>query len=199
MGYPTEPHLERHHHYRDHFTLDQWTQLAGYLAPKAAPPRPASPVLAQAEQAQQDELPVDFVPPTLAAPSMPQATFTDPPATPHIPPTAPPTSEDFITVSGTEFRAMVLLFQTLTTMHNALFLQMADIHAQQDQHTAIIHQIHQHLGLSPPQTDIPRPSEPIALAEETIPTEETITADVPPQATHETAPQPSCPPENPVP
>ena len=23
MGYPTEPHLERHHHYRDHFTLDQ--------------------------------------------------------------------------------------------------------------------------------------------------------------------------------
>ncbi|RVW72451.1 hypothetical protein CK203_060465 [Vitis vinifera] len=112
-----------------------------------------------------DELPVDFVPPTLAAPSMPQATFTDPPATPHIPPTAPPTSEDFITVSGTEFRAM----------------------------------IHQHLGLSPPQTDIPRPSEPIALAEDTTPAQETHRADVPPQATHEAATEPSSPPENPAP
>ena len=83
---------------------------------------------------------------------------------------------------------------------------MRDIRDQQDrhsiildQHTAILRKIQQHLGLTPLQTDIPGPSEPRALAEETIPTEETITADVPPQATHETAPQPSCPPENPVP
>ena len=50
MGYPTEPHLQRRHHCREHFTLDQWTQLAGKnpteSAPKAAPPRPVSPVLA---------------------------------------------------------------------------------------------------------------------------------------------------------
>ena len=25
MGYPIEPHLERRHHCREHFTLDQWT------------------------------------------------------------------------------------------------------------------------------------------------------------------------------
>ena len=29
VGYPTKPHLERHYHCREHFTLDQWTQLAG--------------------------------------------------------------------------------------------------------------------------------------------------------------------------
>nr|CAN82752.1 hypothetical protein VITISV_009611 [Vitis vinifera] len=92
MGYPTEPHLERHHHCRNHFTLDQWTQLAernlAESTPEAALPRP----------------------------------------------------------------------------------------------------IQQHLGLAPPQTDIPGPSELRAPAKETIPAEETITTDVPPQATHETAP-----------
>ena len=82
---------------------------------------------------------------------------------------------------------------------------MRDIRAQQDrhsiildQHTAILRQIQQHLGLAPPQTNIPGPSEPRAPTEETIPAEKTITADVPPQATHERAPEPSCPPENPA-
>ncbi|RVW18203.1 hypothetical protein CK203_106152 [Vitis vinifera] len=159
IGYPTEPYLERHHHCREHFTLDQWTQLAGKnlmeSAPEAAPPRPAS----------------------LAA-------FTDLPATPPIPPTTPPTSEDFITVSGMEFCAMINLFKTLTAMHNALFQHMTDIRAQQDQHTAILRQIQQHLGLPPPQTDILGPSEPRA------PAEETIIADVLPQASHEAATEP---------
>ncbi|KAL6331843.1 hypothetical protein AAG906_020187 [Vitis piasezkii] len=61
---------------------------------------------------------------------------------------------------------------------------MRDIRAQQDrysiildQHTAILRQIQQHLGLAPPQTNIPGPSEPRAPTEETIPAEETITAD----------------------
>ena len=27
MGYSTEPHLKHRHHCREHFTLDQWTQL----------------------------------------------------------------------------------------------------------------------------------------------------------------------------
>ena len=83
---------------------------------------------------------------------------------------------------------------------------MRDIRAQQDrhsiildQHIAILNQIQQHQGLAPPQTDIPRPLELRALAEETIPAEETVTANVPPQATHETTPEPSCPPENPAP
>ena len=154
---------------------------------------------AQPDQAQQDKHPIESIPFTPVVPSMPQATSTDPPVTPPVPPAAPPTLEDFIIVSGSEFRAIVLLFRTLTATHNALFRQMVDIRAQQDQHTAILSQIQQHLGLAPPQTNIPRPSEPRALAEETIPTEETITADVPPQATHKIAPKPSRPPKNPAP
>ncbi|KAL6332500.1 hypothetical protein AAG906_008533 [Vitis piasezkii] len=47
---------------------------------------------------------------------------------------------------------------------------MRDIRAQQDQHTAILRQIQQHLGLAPPQTDILDDS-----------SEETITADVSPR------------------
>ncbi|RVW94412.1 hypothetical protein CK203_035648 [Vitis vinifera] len=76
---------------------------------------------------------------------------------------------------------------------------MADICAQQDQHTAIIRQIQQHLGLLPlPQSDIPGPLEPIAPAEEAIPAEETTRVDVPLQATHEVATEPSSPSESPA-
>ena len=43
MGYPTEPHLECRHHCQEHFTLDQWTQLAGKnpmeSTPEVAPPK----------------------------------------------------------------------------------------------------------------------------------------------------------------
>ena len=120
VGYPIEPHLEHHHHCREHFTLDKWTQLAGYSTPIVAPP--------QVEQAQQDELPTESVPPA-SAPPMPEATSTNPPATPPVPPVAPPTLKASITISATEFHAMVHLFQTLTTTHNALFRQMADIRA----------------------------------------------------------------------
>ena len=210
MGYPTEPHLERHHHCRNHFTLDQWTQLAernsAESTPEAALPRPVPPIPAQPDQAQQDKHPTETIPSTPTAPSMPQITSTDPPATPPVPPVAHFLSQDFITIFGSKFHGMVLLFRTLNATHNALFQKMRDIQAQQDrhfiildQHTAILSQIQQHLGLAPPQTDIPGPSELRAPAKETIPAEETITTDVPPQATHETAPQPSCPPENPVP
>ena len=52
MGYPTEPHLERRHHCREHFTLDQWTQLAERNSAKAAPPVPVPLVPAQHDQAQ---------------------------------------------------------------------------------------------------------------------------------------------------
>ncbi|RVW20395.1 hypothetical protein CK203_110619 [Vitis vinifera] len=101
---------------------------------------------------------------------------------------------------------MVLLFKTLNAMHDALFRKMRDIRAWQDQHsiildqhTTILSQIQQHLGLPPPQTDIPGTLELRAPAEEMIPAEETVTTDVPPQATHETTPEPSCPLENPAP
>ncbi|KAL6325888.1 hypothetical protein AAG906_038377 [Vitis piasezkii] len=94
MGYPTEPHLECRHHCREQFTLDKWTQLAGYLAPLGAPPRP-------------DELPTESVPPT-SAPPMPEATYTTHPTTCVVPPIAPFTSEASITISAIEFCAMHL-------------------------------------------------------------------------------------------
>ena len=40
MGYPTEPHLERRHHFRQHFTLDQWTQLTEKNSAELAPEKP---------------------------------------------------------------------------------------------------------------------------------------------------------------
>ena len=96
---------------------------------------------------------------------MPQAASTDPPAPPPIPLVVPPPSQDFITISGSEFCGMVLLFRTLNATHDALFWKMRDIRDQQDrhsiildQHTAILRQIQQHQGLTPPQTDIPGPS-----------------------------------------
>ncbi|RVW57792.1 hypothetical protein CK203_115159 [Vitis vinifera] len=56
MGYPTKPHLERRHHCRNHFTLDQWTQLAERNSvestPEAALPRPVPLVPAQPDQTQ---------------------------------------------------------------------------------------------------------------------------------------------------
>ena len=125
MGYPTEPHLECRHHCREHFTLSQWTQLVEKnsmeSAPEAAPLRLVSPVPAQPDQAQQDEHPTKSIPSTPTTPSMPQAAFTDPSATPPIPPVAPPPSQDFITISGSEFRGMVLLFRTLNATHDTLF------------------------------------------------------------------------------
>ena len=115
-----------------------------------------------------------------------EATYTAHSTTPTVPPDAPSTSEAFITISAIEFRGMVHTFQILTTTHNALFWKMAAMRAHQDQHTTIFRQIRQHLGLlPPPQPDIPRPSEPIAPAEETIPTKETTRSYVPIQPTEE--------------
>ena len=124
---------------------------------------------------------------------MPEATYTAPSTTLTVPSDAPSTSEASITISTTEFRAMVHTFQTLTTTHNALFWHMVVMRAQQDQHTAILRQIQQHLGLlPPPQLDIPGPSKPIA------PVEETTRVDVPIQPTQEATTEASSPPEAPT-
>ena len=134
MGYPIEPHLERRHHCRDNFTLDQWTQLvernSAELAHEAALPRPVPPVPPQLDQAQQDEHATESIPSTPTIPSMPQATSTDPPGTPPVPPAVPPSSQDFITISGSEFRGMVLLFRTLNATYDAIFHKMRDIQDQ---------------------------------------------------------------------
>ena len=127
MCYPTEPHLERRHHCREHFTLDQWTQLAERNSAEAAPLVPVPSRPAHLDQAQQDEHPTESIPSIPTAPSMPQAASIDPLATPPIPPTVSPLSQDFITISGLEFRGMVLLFRTLNATHDALFRKMRDI------------------------------------------------------------------------
>ncbi|KAL6318405.1 hypothetical protein AAG906_041167 [Vitis piasezkii] len=146
MGYPTKPHLERLHHCRERFTLAKWTQLAGDSFPIALP-KPTPPMPPQWRGTIGRAFHIVYT--TYPAPPMPEATSTDPLTTPPVPLAAPSTSEASITISATEFCAM-------------------------DQHTAILHQIQQHLGLlPPPQPDIPRPSEPIAPAEETTPVEET--------------------------
>ena len=174
MGYPTKPHLERRHHCREHFTLNKWTHLTGYPVPVAEPP--------QVEEASQDEHSIDSVP-HAPAPPMPEAVSTVPPLalitpttllvpkntsiTPHILPATSSTSEPFMTISTTEFCAMVHLFQTLTTTHNALFRQMEVMRVQLDQQIVILHQIQQLLViLPPPQADIPCPSEPVAPIED---------------------------------
>ena len=72
---------------------------------------------------------MESVPPA-PAPPMPEDTSTAHPTTPVVPPVAPSVSEASITIYAIEFCAMVHLFQTLTTTHNALFWKMADIRAQ---------------------------------------------------------------------
>ncbi|KAL6344226.1 hypothetical protein AAG906_035451 [Vitis piasezkii] len=103
-------------------TLYKWNRLAGYYAPPGAPP--------------------------MVAPPMSPQLFLLLASTPTIPPVGPFTSEPSITISASEFRALVHTFQTLTTTHAALFQQMAEMRAHQDQQTAILRQI-QHLRLLP--------------------------------------------------
>ena len=94
-------------------------------------------------------------------------------------------------------------FQTLTTTHTALFQQMVEMRAHQDQQTTILHQIQQHLGLLPPsQPDLPASSEPLTPAEDIIPPENTTTVEVqipsPQEATTVTPEDASSPPEAPT-
>ena len=154
-----------------------------------APPVPPQP--------EQGKLPTETAPPV----PTPEAISTAPPTTPIVPPVAPTTSEPSITISASEFRALVHTFQTLTTTHTTIFQQMAEMCAHQDQQTAILRQIQQHLGLlSPPQPDLPTSSRPLTIAEDTISLEDTTTIEVrilPPQeatiATSEDASFPQAP------
>ena len=74
-----------------------------------APPMPPQP--------EQGELTVETTPPM----TTPEATLTAPSTTSTVPPIAPTTSELSITLSASEFRALMHTFQTLTTTHIALF------------------------------------------------------------------------------
>ena len=192
-----------------------------------APPEP--PQDEQPPQAQQAEIPTEIIPTAPTTPStvpMLEATSfahsTTPEAPPVVPTTsAPPPFESFITISSLEFKGLCQTLQTLSITQSVLAQQMTIIRACQDQliamqtqHTAILRQIQQHLGIPPPPDhDMPGPSEPTAPSEEaalaeqaipseeatpveqTMPHEETTTAEVktPIQSTQETITEPSSP------
>ena len=95
-------------------------------------------------------------------------------ATPETPPIVPATSkphpsDSSVAIPISEFRGLCHTLQTLTTTQSILTQQMAAIRAHQDQliatqtqHTTILRQIQQHLGiLSHSEHDIPIPLEPI--------------------------------------
>ncbi|KAL6329836.1 hypothetical protein AAG906_037549 [Vitis piasezkii] len=126
LGFPTEPRLERRRLCRERFTLEKWTLLTGYFAPPRAPPMVAPLVPLRPEQG---ELSVET---TASVPTL-EATSGAPPTTPTVPLVALTTSEPSITISASEFCALVHTFQTLTTTHSALFQQMVEMRAHQDQ------------------------------------------------------------------
>ena len=220
LGYPSEPQLERRCICQELFTLDKWNHLTAYVAPLGAPDMPAPPELpqdGQPPQAQQTEIPTEIIPSAPITPSTvptPEATSSAPPTTPKAPPiipatSTPPPSESSITTSTSEFRGLCHTLQTLSTTQSVLAQQMAIICACQDQliamqtqHTAILSQIWQHLGIPPPpEHNIPGPSESTTPskeatpAEQTMPHEKTTTAEVetPIQSTQETTSEPSSP------
>ncbi|RVW12332.1 hypothetical protein CK203_104916 [Vitis vinifera] len=98
---------------------------------------------------------------------MPKVASSTPPAIPGALPVIPstsessPPSESGITISISEFRDLCHTLQTLTQQMIALHAHQEQIITTQTQHTAILRQIQQHLGIvSPPEHVIPIPSEP---------------------------------------
>ena len=166
LGYPSEPQLERRHICREIFTLDKWTSMIAYDAKPRAPVGHEHPEIPQPErpdEPQPVELPVDMRAPAPTVPStgtMPEVAPSDPPTAPGTPPVAPATSESphpsesSIVISSSEFRGLCHTLQTLTATQSILTQQMTALHAHQDQiiatqtqHTAILRQIQQHLGI----------------------------------------------------
>ena len=108
--------------------------------------------------------------------------WTNPPSSVPTTSAPPPSSEPTVTVSLTKFKGLVHSLQTLSTVQDSLFQQMATIRAHQDQiiatqtqHTTILHQIQQHLSMQTPRGhDRSGPSEPPVPDEGTIPAEQPI-------------------------
>ncbi|RVW72559.1 hypothetical protein CK203_060060 [Vitis vinifera] len=62
------------------------------------------------------------------------------------------------TIPGSEYRALLASFQTLTTTQTAIMERMDHFQIQQDQQTLILREIQQHLGLVPPAPPVAVPS-----------------------------------------
>nr|CAN68922.1 hypothetical protein VITISV_044243 [Vitis vinifera] len=175
MGYPSQPHLERRHHCRELFTSESWTHfldrsrmdqgIPRLLAP--APPAASAPTVQTSPE--QDPHTIE---PSSSVPA-PVTCITDTPAPPVTP--APAYAESSvgpsITVSATEFRALMSSFHSLSASQATLVHEMQAIRRQMDtiqthqaqhtaildQHSAMLSQIHHHLGISPPPPQEPHP------------------------------------------
>ena len=119
------------------------------VAPTQIPPR--GPPTKKAKTSEPREVPPA---PSTSAPSepVPEAASSD------APPTVPPTSEPPITIPGSEYRALLASFQTLTTTQTAIMERMDHFQIQQEQQTLILREIQQHLGLVPPAPPVEMPS-----------------------------------------
>ena len=177
--------------------------MTAYDAQPGAPvglEHPKIPHPEHLEKPQQVEIPTDirvFAPVMPSTGPMPEVASSAPHATPRTPPVVPAASEPHlsessITISILEFRGLCHTLQTLTATQSVLAQKMEAIRAHQDhliatqtQHTTILRQIQQHLGiLSPLEHDMPIPSEPTdpsqdpSLAKQTMPHEETTTREI---------------------
>nr|CAN76099.1 hypothetical protein VITISV_038371 [Vitis vinifera] len=137
MGFPADPQSEPRCHCRESFSLEQWNQVWLHQhSPELPEPREVPPA------------------PSTLGPSepVPEAASSD--ALPAV----PPTSEPPITIPGSEYRALLASFQTLTTTQTTIMERMDHFQIQQDQQTLILREIQQHLGLLPPAPPVAVPS-----------------------------------------
>ncbi|KAL6332974.1 hypothetical protein AAG906_019989 [Vitis piasezkii] len=147
MGFPADPQAEPRRHCRESFSLEHWTQLSLHQhspelpEPREVPPAPSTWFLELCRQASSD-----------------------------APPAVPPTAEPPITIPGSEYRALLASFQTLTTTQTAIMERMDHFQTQQDQQTLILrdiqktlvlcHQLHHAVPSSPAEDPSYPPEEP---------------------------------------
>ena len=158
MGYPSQPHLERHHHCRELFTSESWTHFLDRSpmdqgiprplapAPPASPAPPDSPAASAPTVQTSPEQDPHTTEPSSSVPA-PVTCTTDTPTPPVTP--APAYAESSvgpsITVSATEFRALMSSFHSLSASQATLVREMQAIRRHMDtiqthqaQHTAIL-------------------------------------------------------------
>ncbi|RVW63875.1 Retrovirus-related Pol polyprotein from transposon 17.6 [Vitis vinifera] len=145
MGYPSQPHLERRHHCRELFTSESWTHFLdrspmdqGILrplapVPPASPAPPDSPAASAPTVQTSPEQDPHTTEPSSSLPA-PVTCTTDTPTPPVTP--APAYAESSagpsITVSATEFRALMSSFHSLSASQATLVHEMQAIRRQMD-------------------------------------------------------------------
>ncbi|KAL6317889.1 hypothetical protein AAG906_030796 [Vitis piasezkii] len=133
MGYPSQPHLERRHHCRELFTSESWTHFLDRSpmdqgiprplapAPPASPAPPDSPAASAPTVQTSPEQDPHTTEPSSSVPA-PVTCTTDTPTPPVTP--APAYAESSagpsITVSATEFRALMSSFHSLSASQATL-------------------------------------------------------------------------------